>query len=54
MSLGAQSPSHGRLSFPGYFLDKANDAGADSFTITADDRYVLGLGVRDQTIDLLA
>ncbi len=44
----------GRQFFRGYSLDWASGDGVDYFTFTTDGRYVLGLGVRDQSINLLA
>ena len=52
VSLGAQSPSRGRQFFTGYSLDRANGDAVDYYTFTTDGRYVLGLGVRDQTVEL--
>ena len=52
VSLGDQSPERGRQSFYDKSLDRANGDGVDYYTFTTDGRYVLGLGVRDQTIEL--
>ena len=52
MSLGAQSPDKGRQFFYNKSLDRANGDGVDYYTFTTDDRYTLGLGARDQTIEL--
>ena len=52
VSLGAQSPDKGRQFFYDKSLDKANGDGVDYYTFTTDDRYTLGLGARDQTVEL--
>ena len=52
VSLGAQSPEKGRQFFYDKSLDRANGDQVDYYTFTTDGRYTLGLGVRDQTIDL--
>ena len=52
VSLGAQSPDKGRQFFYDKSLDRANGDGVDYYTFTTDDRYTLGLGARDQTIEL--
>ena len=52
VSLGAQSPSEGRQYFRNKSLDRANGDGVDYYTFTTDGRYVLGLGVRDQDVQL--
>ena len=52
VSLGAQSPERGRQFFDGYSLDRANGDAVDYYTFTTDARYELGLGVRDQRIEL--
>ncbi len=52
VSLGAQSPDKGRQFFYDKSLDRANGDGVDYYTFTTDDHYTLGLGARDQTIEL--
>ena len=52
VSLGAQNPDKGVQILRGYSLDKANGDEVDYYTFTTDARYTLGLGVRDQTINL--
>ncbi len=52
VSLGDQSPDRGRQFFRNKSLDRANGDGVDYYTFTTDGRYVLGLGVRDQSIEL--
>ena len=52
VSLGAQSPESGRQFFYDKSLDRASGDTVDYYTFTTDGRYTLGLGVRDQTIDL--
>ena len=52
VSLGAQSPSMGRQFFYNKSLDRAVGDPVDYYSFTTDGRYELGLGVRDQTIDL--
>ena len=52
VSLGDQSPAKGRQFFYNRSLDKANGDGVDYYTFTTDGRYVLGLGARDQSIEL--
>ncbi len=54
VSLGDQSPSKGRQFFRNKSLDRANGDAVDYYTFTTTGRYQLGLGVRDQSIDLLA
>ena len=54
VSLGEQSPERGVQYFDGYSLDRANGDGVDYYTFSTDGRYQLGLGVRGQSIDLLA
>ena len=52
VSLGAQNPDRGRRFFRDKSLDRANGDEVDYYSFTTDGRYELGLGVRDQTIDL--
>ena len=52
VSLGAQSPDRGRQFFRGKSLDRAAGDAVDYYTFTTDGRYVLGLGVRDQSIEV--
>lgn len=52
VSLGEQSPSRGRQYFRNKSLDRANGDVVDYYSFTTDGRYQLGLGVRDQSIDL--
>ena len=52
VSLGAQSPSMGRQYFRGESLDRANGDEVDYYKFHITERLELGLGVRDQTIDL--
>ena len=52
VSLGDQSPSKGRQFFRNKSLDRAGGDTVDYYTFTTDARYTLGLGVRDQTINL--
>ena len=52
VSLGAQSPDKGRQYFNNKSLDRANGDEVDYYTFTTDGRYTLGLGVRDQSINL--
>ena len=52
VSLGAQSPSMGRQFFEDKSLDRARGDRVDYYTFTTDGRYELGLGVRDQSINL--
>ena len=52
VSLGNQSPGEGRQFFRSKSLDRANGDAVDYYTFTIDGRYELGLGVRDQSIDL--
>ena len=52
VSLGAQSPSNGRQHFRDKSLDRAGGDAVDYYTFTTDGRYALGLGVRDQTVEL--
>ena len=52
VSLGAQSPSNGRQHFRDKSLDRAGGDAVDYYTFTTDGRYALGLGVRDQSIEL--
>ena len=52
VSLGAQSPAEGRQYFRGKSLDRANGDRVDYYTFTTDGRYQLGLGVRDQSVEL--
>ncbi len=52
VSLGDQSPGEGRQFFYDKSLDRANGDGVDYYTFTTDGRYTLGLGARDQTIEL--
>ena len=52
VSLGAQTPARGRQEFRGKSLDRANGDAVDYYTFTTDGVYELGLGVRDQDIEL--
>ena len=52
ISLGAQFPARGRQFFRGYSLDRVNGDEVDYFTFTTGGRYELGLGARDQSIEL--
>ncbi len=52
VSLGDQSPDRGRQFFYDKSLNRANGDGVDYYTFTTDGRYTLGLGARDQTIEL--
>ena len=52
VSLGAQSPSNGRQYFRDKSLDRAAGDAVDYYTFTTDGRYALGLGVRDQSVEL--
>ena len=52
VSLGDQSPDRGRQFFYAKSLDRANGDAVDYYTFTTDGRYTLGLGARDQTIEL--
>ncbi len=52
VSLGEQSPDRGRQFFYDKSLDRAAGDGVDYYTFSTAGRYTLGLGVRDQTIDL--
>ena len=52
VSLGDLSPDRGRQFFYGKSLDRANGDGVDYYTFTTDGRYTLGLGARDQSIEL--
>ncbi len=52
VSLGDQSPDRGRQFFYDKSLDRANGDGVDYYTFTTDGRYELGLGARDQSIEL--
>ena len=52
VSLGDQSPGRGRQFFNNKSLDRANGDTVDYYTFTTDGRYTLGLGVRDQSINL--
>ena len=52
VSLGEQSPDNGRQFFLDKSLDRANGDRVDYYTFTTDARYTLGLGVRDQSINL--
>ena len=52
VSLGAQSPAKGRQFFRGKSLDRANGDKVDYYSFTTDGRYALGLGVRDQSVEL--
>ena len=53
-NLGAQNPDEGIQYFPDKSLDPKNGDIWDYYRFTTDARYALGLGVRGQTIDLLA
>ncbi len=52
VALGAQSPDRGRQFFRGKSLDRANGDAVDYYSFTTDGRYELGLGVRDQSVEL--
>ena len=52
VSWGAKSPANGRQFFRDRSLDRANGDGVDYYTFIIGARYELGLGVRDQSIDL--
>ncbi len=52
VSLGAQSPDQGRQFFYDKSLDRSNGDGVDYYTFTTYGRYTLGLGARDQSIEL--
>ncbi len=54
VSLAEQSPERGVQYFNGYSLDRKGGDGVDYYTFSTDGRYQLGLGVRGQSIDLLA
>jgi len=50
--LGAQSPDKGRQFFRDKSLDRAGGDRVDYYTFTTDGRYTLGLGARDQSVEL--
>ena len=52
VSLGAQSPDRGRQFYRDKSLDRTNGDAVDYYSFTTDGRYELGLGVRDQSIEL--
>ena len=52
VSLGAQTPSNGRQHFRDKSLDRAAGDAVDYYSFSTDGRYALGLGVRDQTVEL--